>query len=91
MKKKSPKHRNQAIHKLVVLANLMTGVIDDLEADAEAPVEFVKKCKELLPFCEEMISDAYSVEKIRSTTYLSDLSNKVDTVIRKNYQFIDHE
>lgn len=91
MSKVSLNQRNRIIHKIAVLANLMTGALDEIEASTVESLEFKQKCAELLPFCEKIVNDVFTVEKIRTTTYLSDLSNKVDTVIRKNYQFIDNE
>lgn len=84
----NPKRHNQITHKIAVLANLMTGALDEIGANSEMATDFKQKCEELLPFCEQIISDVFVLKEIKSTTYLSDISNKVDTVIRKSYQTI---
>lgn len=84
----NPKKINQLSHKLVVLSNLMVETLDDIEACSDSSLEFRAKCKELLPFCETMIGDVFQLQQIKSTTYLMDLSNKVDTVIRREFKEI---
>lgn len=84
----NPKRINQLSHKLVVLSNLMLETLDDIEASSEISVDFKSKCKELLPFCEKMIDDVYTLGEIRRSTYMVDLSNKVDTVIRREFKEI---
>lgn len=85
----NPKRHNEISHKIAVLANLMTGALDEIGASSEIALEFKDKCNELLPFCERIVSDTFTSKQIRSTTYINELSNKVDTVIRKNYKAIE--
>lgn len=84
----NPKRHNQLSHKIAVLANLMTGALDEIGATSELATDFKNKCEELMPFCERIVDDTYQAKQIRSSTYLNELSNKVDTVIRKNYELI---
>lgn len=81
----NPKQYNRTILEIAVLANLMTGALDEIGASSEVALEFKQKCEELLPFCERILADTYSVEQFRSTTYLNEISNKVETVIRKSF------
>lgn len=73
-------------HRLAVLSNLMIETLDEIEANSDVSLDFRTKSKELMPFCENMIEDVFTLGQIKSTTYMTDLSNKVDTVIRKNYK-----
>lgn len=84
----NPQKQNEISHKIAVLANLMTGALDEINASSGMAVDFKKKCEELLPFCEKIVADTFTAKQIRSTPYLSELSNKVDTVIRRNYKKI---
>lgn len=84
----NPQKKNELSHKIAVLANLMIGALDDICITSDIASDFRKKCEELLPYCEDIVSAAFVANQIRSTPYISDLSNKVDTVIRRNYQKI---
>jgi len=44
--------------------------------------------EDLLPVCEELITKVYGFPEISSSTYLTDLSNKIDSIIRHNYERI---
>jgi len=70
------------MHKLVVLSMLLQECLDELNPDT-------KRMKELratlLQFTEELndgLKDTFTMQK---TTYFQDLSNKVDTILRKNF------
>lgn len=82
----NPKKINMLSHRLTVLSNLMIETLDEIGASSDMSVDFRTKSKELMPFCEKMIEDVFTLGQIKSTTYMTDLSNKVDTVIRKNYK-----
>jgi len=82
----NPKKINQLSHRLAVLSNLMLETLDEIGATTDIAIDFKYKCKELLPFCEKMVDDVFMLNEIKSTTYMTDLSNKVDTVIRKEYK-----
>jgi len=47
-----------------------------------------QKAKEFIETLEPFLVAAYDSEQVRSGTYLTDISHKVDTVIRKNYEQI---
>lgn len=79
-------------HELAVLSHLMAESLDEIEQmagslSAEA-VELKQKCREITPIVEKILTELYQVEQIHSTTYLTDLANKVHTVLRKNYKQI---
>ena len=84
----SQKEFHQKTHKIAVLAYLMSEVLDEINADSTQALNFKSKCDQIQGFCETILTESFSVKTIKSTTYLQELSNKVDTVIRKNYQQI---
>ena len=84
----SQKEEIMITHRIGVLAALMQESLDEIEATGAIAVEFKEKCGALLPFCETMLSEIYQVDALYNGTYMQELSSKVDTVIRKNYQVI---
>lgn len=76
-------------HRLAVLAHLMSETLDDIQQQcgelSPKAVELKENCAKIVPQVEEILTDVYQVEQIHSGTYLTDMANKVDTVIRKNY------
>ena len=74
-------------HRLAVLAHLMSETLDDIQQQCG---ELKENCAKIVPQVEEILTDVYQVEQIHSGTYLTDIANKVDTVIRKNYINITH-
>lgn len=90
MKNLNPKRKNTLSHKIAVLANLMIETLDEIEANSELAVDFKTKSKELIPFCEKILDDSFSSKQIATSTYLSEVATKVDTVIRKSYQQISY-
>ena len=85
----NPKKINMLSHRLAVLSNLMIETLDEIGASSEIANDFKDKSKDLFPFCEKMVDDVFTLGQIKSSTYMTDLSNKVDTVIRKNYKPIN--
>jgi hypothetical protein len=75
-------------HKLAVLSNLLLMELDDMKPTAKVGANLHKKAKEFVEALEPFLESAFDSEQIRNGTYLTDLSNKVDTVIRKNYEQI---
>ena len=79
-------------HELAVLSHLMAESLDDIEqmAGGLSPeaLNLKQKCREITPMVEKILTELYQVDQIHSTTYLTDLANKVHTVLRKNYKQI---
>lgn len=79
----NPKRKSELCHLLVVLSNLTLEVLDELQPTSQTVIEY----KELLTKkCEEVNDSLIDIPEVRSSTYFQDLSNKVNTVIRKNYK-----
>jgi len=75
-------------HKLAVLSNLLLMELDEMKPSAAIGANMHQKAKEFTEALEPFLVAAFDSQQVRSGTYLTDVSNKVDTVIRKNYEQI---
>lgn len=82
MKKLPPKKKNQLIMRMITLANLQLETFDELGIDEEAPMR--NENKKLISYLEDVVDSSFQNKAARSTTKLTDLIKKIDTVIRKN-------
>lgn len=78
------------LHKISFLAILLLSELDELKPEAEIGIALHEKTKEYIDVIEPFIEVLYGPKEIRSGTYLTDMSNKIDTLIRKNYEQINH-
>ena len=85
MSKTNPKKFAQLCRKYTILADLMIDTIDEIEQFGYNEGEFKENIKKVLNKCCEITEQAYTVEKVRNTTYLGNLSNQIDTLIRKKF------
>ena len=76
-------------HKLAALSNSLLIELDEMKPTAPIGSNLHQKAKEFIEALEPFLSSTYDSEIVRSTTYLTDLSHKIDTVIRKNFEFIE--
>lgn len=76
-------------HKLAALSNSLLIELDEMKPTAPIGANLHQKAKEFIEALEPFLSSTYDSEIVRSTTYLTDLSHKIDTVIRKNFKFIE--
>lgn len=75
-------------HKIAALCYLLAEALQEVGANAETALEMKANAQVLGAQCENVLEDLFQVKQIKGSTYLTDLCNKVDTVIRKNYQQI---
>lgn len=87
-KKLPPKRVNQLCHKLAVLSDLMSDTLSDLDDVGLGNEDFKSICIKAKRYADEFLEASYKVEGVKMSTYLGDLSNKVDSVIRNNYREI---
>ena len=60
--------------------------LEDVKADGAEAKEMIKTIEVLLPKMEKVIDTAFgSSTYLRSNTYLQDMQNRFETVVRKNY------
>lgn len=75
-------------HKIAFLTNLLITELDDLQPTAEIGANVHIKSKEFVTALEPFLEVVYDSNQVRSGTYMSDVSNKIDTIIRKSYELI---
>jgi hypothetical protein len=88
MTKLSPKQEAQICHTITVLMSLLADYTDEIKGFEPISNQFRERAEELLPICEELLTKVYGFPEISSSTYLTDLSNKIDSIIRHNYERI---
>lgn len=76
------KQKNQNMHKLVVLSMLLQENLDELNPQTRHMKEYRET---LIKFTEELNNEIKDTPTVLRTTYFQDLCNKVDTVIRNNF------
>lgn len=70
------------MHKLFTLCNLLLENLDELHVTS---VKVLKYKDDLTSFCELLNDEVKDTETIQKGTYFQDLANRIDTVIRKNF------
>jgi hypothetical protein len=80
-------HKEEAklCHTIAVLISLLADYTDDLTPSGPIALQFKEKALELMPLSEQMLQATYNVKEVSSSTYITDLSNKIDTIIRHNF------
>jgi hypothetical protein len=76
------KRKDQLMHKLVCLSHLMLENLDELQATTP---KMKKAQMDLIALFEEMNNELATTDTILKTTYFNDISKKIDTIIRKNF------
>jgi len=77
----NPKRQIELSHKLITLNFLLQDCLDELNPSTAE----IKEYKENLIKLTELLSNSVAdTTAVLNTTYFQDLSNKVDTIIRKN-------
>ena len=69
--------------KLYCLSQLLLECLDELKPTT---ANMVKYKTDLTALCEELNNATANSETVLKSTYFSSISNKVDTVIRKNFE-----
>ena len=81
----SPKEEAKCCHTIASLITLLADYTHELMPTTDTAKQFKEKANELMPIAEQMLEAAFDVKEVRTSTYINDLSNKIDTVIRKNF------
>lgn len=76
------KEKKRNAHKLVCLSQLLLECLDDLKVTNPKMINIKNN---LTQFCEELNNNIADTQAILKTTYFNDINNKIDTVIRKNF------
>jgi hypothetical protein len=68
---------------LYVLCSLLLECLDILKPTSEKMAKFKD---DLIGLCEELNNDVVDLHIVQKGTYLQEISNQVNTVIRKNFK-----
>tara|TARA_R110000822_G_scaffold158210_1_gene297797 strand:- start:304 stop:567 length:264 start_codon:yes stop_codon:yes gene_type:complete len=80
------KNTAQKAHTIAVLFGLLAEYIDDFAPNSPLGEKIKLKSEEISPLADQMIDSVFSIKSVSQSTYINDLTHKVDTVIRKNFQ-----
>ena len=78
----NPKRKNVQIHKLFCISNLMLENLDVLEPTTPRMAKLVD---DLIDFCEELNNSVANTATVQKSTYFSEISHKIDTILRKEF------
>lgn len=76
------KSKWQNMHLLYCELQLVLETLDNLKVTAPRMIELKQNIIEFCELINNEVADTYTVQK---STYFQDLTNKIDTVIRKNF------
>ena len=69
-----------------MLSFLIQDTIDELDPKSEEYKVIKQEAENMGYLCENIIANVYQVENFRKSTYLQELTSKVDSLIRNNFQ-----
>ncbi len=72
-------------HKITVLTHLLLLELDEMKPTAILGVELHRKAQDFSKALEPFLEMAFKSKEVSSTTYFTDVANKVDTIIKKNF------
>lgn len=78
----NPKRKKIAMHKLYCISSLLLENLDELKPTTP---RMVKLKADLIDFCEELNNSVADTATIQKSTYFSEISNKIDTILRKEF------
>jgi hypothetical protein len=84
MPKIPPKKKNELCLRLIALSDLMLSTMDDLNITNGSPMP--KEINLLVEHLTDVVDVAYTNKEAKSTTRLTKLIHKIDTVIRKEHE-----
>jgi hypothetical protein len=82
------KKHNLSSHKIATLTYLLITELSDIKANSFLAKEIIDKGKAFEDALEPMLEAIFESKEVSKGTYLNELTYKIDTVIRKNYQRI---
>ena len=77
-------------HKIMTHLMCLMEDLEDVKADGQEAKEMIQTIDVLLPQMERVVDTAFGKSTyLRSNTYLQDMQNRFETVIRRNYKRIE--
>lgn len=87
---KHSKEMARKSHKILTHFLCLIEDLEDVKANAKEATDFLEQIDVMIPMIENVIDSTFEKSTyLRSKTYLQDMQNKFETVIRKNYETID--
>ena len=80
----NPKQKSIKMHLFYCLMQLLLENLDDLKVTTP---RMVKLKSDLTEFCEILNNECANTYTIQKTTYFQDLTNKINTLMRKNFNY----
>jgi len=77
-----PKRKNILMHKLYCICQLQLEVLDELHATTD---KMIKYKSDIIGLCEELNNNVANTYTIQKSTYFHELTNKIDTLLRKEF------
>jgi len=84
----NPKREAQICHKIAALSYLIAEALDELNPEMSDKSSSKAHFQETSAICEVIVNNLFGTPEIASSVYLQELSNKVDTCIRKNHRVL---
>lgn len=78
----NPKQKNIKMHLFYCLMQLLLECLDDLKATTPRMKQLKNDLTDMCELLNDEVANTYIVQK---TTYFSQLSNQINTLIRKNF------
>ena len=78
----NPKRKNIQMHKLYCLSQLLLEDLDELKPTTQRMISFKSNLIGLCELLNNEVSNTYSIQK---STYFSEMSHKIDTIVRKEF------
>jgi hypothetical protein len=79
----NPKKKNMEVQKMMCISFLLVECLDNLKVTEP---KIVKYRDDLIGFIEELSATVSDTTAIQKSTYFSDLTNKIDTLIRRSFE-----
>jgi hypothetical protein len=76
------KKKNQEIHKLYCISQLLLESLDELKPTSAKMVKFKD---DLIGLCEQMNNDVADTYTVQKSTYFHELTQKIDTLVRHHF------
>lgn len=84
----NPKREAEITHRIAALSFSLINAFDELKAETPFASEFKNEASSFIDKCEKILDQSYGVKTISAGNYLPGLSNKIDTVVRRNFEQI---
>lgn len=78
----SPKKKKMEMHKLYCLCDLLLESLDRLQPTTD---RMCKYKSDLIGFCEELNNALADTATIQRSTYFQEITNKIDTILRREF------